>query len=278
MKTIYYLFTLLLLFNAQAQTNAWTKDDRQFMYQLCRNVVDTKYPTPNENDFFLTEDVKLFIDLKVKTCNCMVDQVVKTILRSTYNEWMEQEQQSFVENRSSDCLNTYSITLFALQNKSINKEAEVKQEKEQQAKLLMPEYDFIGIWTCALPNFLIKQNSKGEREILKDGLGLGINYKFFDVILREDGSTEVPFLYDAAGNNKPAEGRIKGTWTFDEETKTLTFTTFESKKGVILNSGLRHDKKFNIEYYRPGYIKMKSLDDFDKTGPINFQLTKQKAK
>ena len=271
MKLTFY-FLIILIFKVHGQTNAWTKDDRLFMYQLCRDVVDTKYPTPPESEIFFTEDIKLFIDLKVKTCNCMVDQVAKTILRSTYNEWMEQEQRSFVENRTSDCLNTYSITLFALQEKSIPKVAEAKPKDHLQ------ENDFTGAWTCALPNFLIKQNSKGEREILKDGLGWGTNYKFFDVILREDGSTEVPFLYDAAGNNKPAEGRIKGTWTFDDETKTLTFTTFESKKGVVSNSGLRHDKKFNIEHYRPGYIKMKSLDDFDNTGPILFQLTKQKSK
>lgn len=273
MKTFYCFLTSLLLLNAQAQTTAWTKDDKLFMYQLCRGVVDAKYPTPNENEVFLTEDVKLFIDLKVKTCNCMVDQVAKTILRSTYNEWMEQEQQSFIENRTSDCLNSYSISLLALQNKAKPKKEEAIKPKEQ-----LKEYDFIGIWTCALPNFLIKQNSKGEREILKDGIGLGLNYKFFDVVIREDGSTEVPFLYDASGNTKPAEGRIKGSWTFDDETKTLTFTTFESKKGVISNSGLRHDKKFNIEHYRPGFIKMQSLDDFDKTGPIIFQLTKQKTK
>ena len=169
------LASLILIFTfalSYSQDNTWTKDDKLFMYQACRDITDKKYPTPEESETFTSPDVKQYIEIKTKACNCMVDQVQKTMLKATYKSWMENEQINFIESRVSDCIAMYKVALDALNVKS--KQEDLNEKKETVApvkeKQKISNKDFVGIWNCTLPNFLIKQNPKtGEREILIHG-------------------------------------------------------------------------------------------------------------
>lgn len=261
-KTYTYCILVMLSVKYYAQESTWTKDDKVFMYQACRYYVDKKYPTPDLSAQFTTDDVLKFNEIKEKSCLCMVDQVQKTMLRSTYEGWLENEQRAFIEQRVNDCVRLFNYPIEALVEKTKVKELESKSDA-------IKESFFYGMWTCEVSN-IVKSTAKLKKKWFEKPMFRSLSQ--YDVILKEDGSFVAPFLRSSAGIHS-MENRLTGTWNFDEETKSLTFTLFENFKTLFfIKSQNTFISKYQIEFAKPNYVKIHS----DYTGKI-YQLNKQKS-
>lgn len=192
----------------------------------------------------------------------MVDQVEKTMLRSTYEGWLENEQRAFIEQRVNDCVKLFNYPLDALNEKTKVKELESKSDA-------IKETFFYGIWTCEFPN-IVKSTAKLKKKWFEKPMFRSLSQ--YEVILKEDGSFVAPFLRSSAGIHS-MENRLTGTWHFDEETKSLSFTLFENFKTLFfIKSQNTFISKYQIEFAKPNYVKIHS----DLTGKT-FQLNKQKS-